>query len=167
MSKTPKTKGKLLCLDKQEKSLAKHPSMKSFFNQVKEKEENLNNNIKNTNIINNPNINIIQIEDEEDEEEKQIIGNNKEKEDIKINVVECEHKLSDGKDNFFVETNKDNIKYNIDNINFVFKRNSNTKPLNYGLSEKQKKLDEKITKQMKQGKDYNIIEKNFDNLLKK
>ena len=165
MSKTPKIKGKLLCLDKKEKNLANHPSMKSFFNQVKEKEENLNDNNKNLNMFKNPNINIIQVEDNVEEDEK--IENNREKNNLKINVIECEHKLSDGKDTFFVESNKDNIKYNINNINYIFKKCNNSKPLNYELTEKQKILDEKITKQMNQGKDYDIIEKNFDGLLKK
>ena len=151
MAKTSNSELHFLSLKNPEKSLEKHPSMKTFFNQVKEKEEKEANNI----IINN-------IQSEEKEKLNNI--NRKTKNiNITINILECENKLSDGKDTFFIEAN--NISYNNQKL---YKKNKNAiKPLNYEFTEKQKKLDAKITKQIYQGKNYSIIEKNFNGLLKK
>ena len=145
MAKTSNSELHFLSLKNPEKSLEKHPSMKTFFNQVKEKEAN--------NII----INNIQSEEEEK------LNNINRKTKITISILECENKLNDGKDTFFIEAN--NISYNNQKL---YKKNKNTiKPLNYEFTEKQKKLDAKITKQIYQGKNYSIIEKNFNGLLKK
>ena len=154
MSNASNSKLNFLSINNQEKSLEKHPSMKTFFNQVKEKEEKEEN---------NDILNIIQSE----EEEKLDNINNKTDNiniNIKINIIECEHKLSDGKETFFVETNNNPNNYN--NSKF-YKKNNDIKPLNYEFTEKQKKFDAKITKQIYQRKQYNIIEKSFEGLLKK
>ena len=152
MSKASSTKLKFLSLNNQEKSLERHPSMKTFFNQVKEKEEKEAHNI----------INVLQSEEVEEEKIDNI--DKTENINIKINIIECEHKLSDGKDTFFIETNNKNNKCNVNN---AYKMNGAIKPLNYGFTKNQKKLDAKITKQIYQGKNYNIIEKNFDGMLQK
>ena len=166
MSKTNKQNKKLnlLTLSAPEKSLEKHPSMKTFFNQVKEKEEEETNcKYNNDNInINNDNFNIHIIEPKDIEEEKEEDKSKNENINIKINIIECEHKLYDGKDTFYLES-KSNGKYNINK--FILKNNV-SKPLIYGFADNQKKLDEKITKQIYQRKKYNIIEKNFDGFLK-
>ena len=156
MSKLSSSKLNFLSLNNQEKSLEKHPSMKTFFNQVKEKEQKEKNEEKDNNIIN-----IIQ---SEEEEKLDNINNETENINIQINIIECEHKLSDGKDTFFIDTNNNIINYMNKK---VYKNNNDIKPLNYEFNEKQKKLDSKITKQIFQRKDYNIIEKNFDGMLKK
>jgi len=153
MSKASSTKLKFLNLNNQEKSLEKHPSMKTFFNQVKEKEEKEANNI----------INVLQSEEVEEEKIDNI--DKTENINIKINIIECEYKLSDGKDTFFMETNNNNNECNIDNN--TYKKINDIRPLYYGFSKNQKKLDAKITKQIYQGKNYNIIEKNFDGMLQK
>ena len=153
MSKASSTKLKFLSLNNQEKSLEKHPSMKTFFNQVKEKEEKEANNI----------INVLQSEEVEEEKIDNI--DKTENINIKINIIECEYKLSDGKDIFFMETNNNNNECNIDNN--TYKKINDIRPLYYGFSKNQKKLDAKITKQIYQGKNYNIIEKNFDGMLQK
>ena len=153
MSKTSNSQLKLLSLKKEEQNLEKHPSMKTFFNQIKEKKEFEKNN--------NNNINIMEIVEDEDEE----INNNndiKKNNNIKINIIECEYKLKDDKETFFVEANNNkSVIYNI------YKKKINNKALNYELTKNQKKLDEKITKEINEGKEYNIIEKNFVGLLKK
>ena len=153
MSKTSNSQLKLLSLKKEEQNLEKHPSMKTFFNQIKEKKEFEKNN--------NNNINIMEIVEDEDEE----INNNndiKKNNNIKINIIECEYKLKDDKETFFVEANNNkSVIYNI------YKNKINNKALNYELTKNQKKLDEKITKEINEGKEYNIIEKNFVGLLKK
>ena len=153
MSKTSNSQLKLLSLKKEEQNLEKHPSMKTFFNQIKEKKEFEKNN--------NNNINIMEIVEDEDEE----INNNndiKKNNNIKINIIECEYKLKDDKETFFVEANNNkSVIYNI------YKKKINNKALNYELTKNQKKLDEKITKEINEGKEYNIIKKNFVDLLKK
>ena len=153
MSKALSTKLKFLNLNNQEKSLEKHPSMKTFFNQVKEKEEKEANNI----------INVLQSEEVEEEKIDNI--DKTENINIKINIIECEYKLSDGKDTFFMETNNNNNECNIDNN--TYKKINDIRPLYYGFSKNQKELDAKINKQIYQGKNYNIIEKNFDGMLQK
>ena len=151
MSQVSNSKLHFLSLNNPEKSLEKHPSMKTFFNQVKEKEDKKANNI----IINH-------IQSEEEEKLDNINPNNKNI-NITINILECEHELSDGKETYFIETN--NISFNSQKI--YKKNNSVIMPLNYEFTENQKQLDAKITKQIIQGKKYNIIEKDFKGLLKK
>ena len=80
-----------------------------------------------------------------------------------INIITCDHKLIDDKDTFFVQANENSNKKRIENKNNLKIKKS----IFYEFNDEQKKLDKKITNLMEDGKDYKIIEKQFQGLLKK
>ena len=149
MSRKPSLnkKSKKLCLLKPVIDLQKHPSVKSLFKINDAKEQDFKEQKTNFLFNNNDEVNLIEIK--------------KNKTNIGINIISCDHKIIDDKETFFIEKNiEDNL------INE--KKGSNIKiiPLKYEFNENEKKLDALITNQMAKGKGYKIIEKNFTGLLK-
>ena len=149
MSRKPSLnkKSKKLCLLKPVIDLQKHPSVKSLFKINDAKEQDFKEQKTNFIFNNNDEVNLIEIK--------------KNKTNIGINIISCDHKIIDDKETFFIEKNiEDNL------INE--KKGSNIKiiPLKYEFNENEKKLDALITNQMAKGKGYKIIEKNFTGLLK-
>ena len=147
MSKsTNKVSRKRLALIKEDPSVIKHPSIKNLLNQI--------NNPEPIPFINNINVNNI----------NQIHYDNKNlQNNVGINIITCDHKLIDDKDTFFVQANENSSKKRIENKNNLKIKKS----IFYEFNDEQKKLDKKITNLMEDGKDYKIIEKQFQGLLKK
>ena len=147
MSKsTNKVSRKRLALIKEDPSVIKHPSIKNLLNQI--------NNPEPIPFINNINVNNI----------NQIHYDNKNLQtNMGINIITCEHKLIDDKDTFFVQAKENSNKKRIENKNNLKIKKS----IFYEFNDEQKKLDKKITNLMEDGKDYKIIEKQFQGLLKK
>lgn len=176
MAKTPDEtlkSRKRLGLLKQEINLQRHPSVKSLFPETEEK--SLINSINNQNSNNNKATLSFPVFSSETQS-----YNFK-----RINIITCEHKLNNN-ETFFIKANPEEVnndssiinnKINIDikndevKIDKDKKRNSNklniSKPLIYGFTEEQKKLDLKITNDMAKGKEYRIIENSFKEMLKK
>ena len=148
MSKTSSLnyKKKGLGLLKPEISLQRHPSVKSLFKINDAKEQNIIEQNENF-FFNNNFVNPVNIQ--------------KNKTNIGINIILCEHKIIDDKETFFISQNIEN---NLLNENV--RSNIKTIPLKYEFDEEQEKLNTLITNQMAKGEGYKIIEKNFIGLLK-
>ena len=151
MSRKPSLnkKSKKLCLLKPVIDLKKHPSVKSLFKINDAKEQDFKEQKKNFIFNNNDEVNLIEIK--------------KNKTNIGINIISCDHKIIDDKETFFIEQNiENNLKNDKESSNIKIK----ITPLKYEFNENEKKLDALITKQMAKGEEYKIIEKNFIRLLK-
>ena len=147
MSKsTNKVSRKRLALIKEDPSVIKHPSIKNLLNQI--------NNPEPIPFINNINVNNINQKHYDNKNLQTNVG---------INIITCDHKLIDDKDTFFVQANENSNKKRIENKNNLKIKKS----IFYEFNDEQKKLDKKITNLMEDGKDYKIIEKQFQGLLKK
>ena len=130
-------------------NIERHPSVKNLLNQINNPEPISINNYK---INNNNNISIPT--DNENSQKSNI--------NIGINIIPCEHKIKDEKETFFIEADVNNKILN----NSVNKLNI-PKPSFYMLNEEQRKLDKKITNLIEEGKDYIMIERQFESVLKK
>ena len=152
---------KKLSIIKEDLSIKRHPSVKNLLNQIDNPEPpKFNSNL--INIIASNNDDLIENGSENENKEKVLTPTN-----LSINIIECEHKIINDEDTFFIETvpvEKDNSDINLDNRNNKLMIN---KPLFYELSEEQKQFDKRITNLMVEGKDFETIEKQFQGILKK
>ena len=150
MSKTPIATKKLslnrLAVIKEDSSVNKHPSVKNLINQMNNPEPIPSSFINNINVINNENL-----------------SNKNLQSNIGINIITCEHKIIDDKDTYFVQANENKNKKKMEKKN----NKKIKKSIFYEFNDEQKKMDKKITNLMEEGKDYKIIEKQFQGLLKK
>ena len=152
---------KKLSLAKEDFSIKRHPSVKNLLNQIDNPEPpKFNSNL--INIIASNNDDLRENGSENVNKEKALTPTN-----LSINIIGCEHKIVNDEDTFFIETvpvKKDNSNINLDNRNNKLMIN---KPLFYELSEEQKQFDKRITNLMVEGKDFETIEKQFQDILKK
>ena len=169
-----------------EANLKRHPSVKGLFDEdgnkkspkdskdeffilnIDNKSEKESNDTSNNEIDEKDKIKEVEKEcEKEDSKEK---GEKIHTMSVQINRVE--EKLVNNKDTFFVEMNDDEEKQQRNqilkkNIGSNKNINKNSKPLNYGFNDNQKKFDKDITEAMSKGKEYNEIEGKFANQLKK
>ena len=104
------------------------------------------------------------IEIQNDDEKKRICYH----ENIMIKIDKCDHKIVDTKETFYIEAeNNVNVNINTDSYDTINKNEKIIKPLFYELNNCQKLIDEEITKEMAEGKDYKVIEQKFLSLLKR
>lgn len=155
MYKTPKltfTKKKL-DINRIEASLIRHPSVKSLF------DDEGNQKIP-SNDINKNNLYIFNIKNNDIKDDEDIMPKTKIETNVFVKIDKCEHKIVDNTETFFVDSG---IKNN------VVSKSTKTiieKPAMYRFSNEQKELDDEVTKDMSEGKDYEIIEQKFLGLLK-
>ena len=142
-----------LCINLKEENLKRHPSVKSLF------DVNGNKITSQDNSVNNSENYSFNIEIKNKNEKKKNLN----PEHITIRINKCDHIL-DTKETFYIEAenNVNNNIYNNVNINEKI-----IKPLFYELKKDQKIIDEEITKEIAEGKDYKIIEQKFLSLLKR
>ena len=158
MSKATIVKNKVsrarLGLIKEDSSVERHPSIKNLVNQMNNPEPIKPNNFLSINNINN------------NFGENLVNNNFNNKNDTKIgiNIITCDHKISNEKDTFFVEANE---KKQSQLLETRKNQLSIKKPIFYELNEEQKQFDKKITNMMEEGKDYQTIEDQFKGMLKK
>ena len=155
MSKASRVKNKIgrsrLGLVKEDTSVDRHPSIKNLINQMNNPEPINSNNLLNINNFNN-------------NFDENMIDNNKNDNKIGINIITCDHKISNEKETFFMEADEKKDPQLLETRKNQLKIN---KPIFYELSEEQKQIDKKITNLMEEGKDYKVIEDQFKGMLKK
>ena len=156
MYKTPKLKftPTKLSIEPLKANLIRHPSVKSLFDdngnqKIPSNETNNSNELYTFNIKNSD------IENDEEIKQKTNIETN-----VLIKIDKCEHKIVDNTETFFVDTGVTNPV--ISNST----KNINEKPAMYKFNNQQRELDDEVTKDMSEGKDYEIIEQKFLGLLK-
>ena len=113
-----------------------------------------------------------EIEKKENEKKRKQNKPNKEKKEkrtMSVQINRVEEKMVDNKETFFIEMNEEERKEILRKKLDSQKKSSKflIKPLKYGFNEAQKKFDKTITEAMSKGKDYNEIEKKFNDQLKK
>ena len=153
-----KKKSTRLSINQNEENLKRHPSVKSLF------DDNGNKIIPSNDVVNNSNNYLYNIEIKNNTDNKQDFNH----ENIMIKIDKCDHKIVNTKETFYIEAenNVNNNSYNNVNINVNINKKI-IKPLLYELDNTQKLIDEEITKEMAEGKDYKIIEQKFLSLLKR
>ena len=151
-SKVPRTR---LSLMKEDTSVDRHPSIKNLVNQMNNPEPIIPSNLLNVNNFNN-------------NFDENLFNNNnfssKNDNKISINIITCDHKISNEKETFFMEADEKKDPQLLETRKNQLKIN---KPIFYELSEEQKQIDKKITNLMEEGKDYKVIEDQFKGMLKK
>ena len=157
MNKTPKLQytDKKLNIERLEASLIRHPSVKSLFDdkgnpKTPSSDTNNKNDIYKFNIKNN----------DDDENDDEVRPRTKSEANVFIKIDKVEHKIVDNKESFFVDSGKTN------NIISNSTKVINQRPAMYKFSKEQKELDDVVTKDMSEGKDYEVIEQKFLSLLK-
>ena len=156
MNKTPKLQytEKKLNIERLEASLIRHPSVKSLFDdkgnpKTPSNDSNNKNDIYKFNIKNN-----------EEKDDEELRPRTKSEANVFIKIDKVEHKIVDNKESFFVDSGKTN------NIISNSTKVINQRPAMYKFSNEQKELDDIVTKDMSEGKEYGVIEKKFLSLLK-
>ena len=159
-----------LCLNLFEANLQRHPSVKNLYDEDGNKKSSSKSNdeflllsIKNQYEKND--IDLINNEINQGAEEKSDDINKRINIQVEINRVE--EKLVDNKETYFTEMNEEDKNQIIKNNQINSKNLNVSKPLSYKFDEKQKKFDDNITEAISKGKDYTIIENQFEEQLKK